>query len=148
VRASEGGPGEGACWGEPFEIDMVVFVVLVAVAKAGFYVDAQGGMVWSGGSEEAGCVGVGFDDEGAFDDFDDVVEGVVYAFDEGAANVNVNAAGEEEEKNGGDGGIPEGEAETGSLKHLADVLPVSCIGEKTNMPDVSCCNDNFCRVVA
>ena len=74
-------------------------------------------MVWAGGGEESAGGGVGFDDEGAFDDFDDVVEGVVYALDEGAADVDVDAAGEEEEEDGGDGGVPEGEAATGGLEH-------------------------------
>ena len=60
---------------------------------------------------------VDFDGEGAFDDFDHVVEGVVYAFDEGGAHVGVDACCEEEEQDGGDGGVPEGEAAAGGLKH-------------------------------
>ena len=100
VGVGEGCPGEVAFGGEPFEVDVVVFSVFFAVAEAGFEIDF-----------------IAFDDEGAFDDFDDVVEGVVYALDEGAADVDVDAAGEEEEEDGGDGGVPEGEAATGGLEH-------------------------------
>ncbi|MEO1619722.1 MAG: hypothetical protein AAFU53_01680, partial [Cyanobacteria bacterium J06632_3] len=35
LGAGEGGPGESAFGGEPFEIDVVVFAVLLAVAEAG-----------------------------------------------------------------------------------------------------------------
>ena len=117
MGVGEGCPGEVACGGEPFEVDVVVFAVLLAVAEAGFDVDAQAGVVWPGGGEQAAGGGVGFNDEGAFNDFDDVVEGVVYALDEGAADVEVDAAGEEEEEDGSDGGVPEGEAAAGGLKH-------------------------------
>ena len=40
VRMSKGRPGEVAFGGEPFEVDMVVFAVLLAIAEAGFDVDA------------------------------------------------------------------------------------------------------------
>ena len=147
VGVGEGCPGKVAFGGEPFEVDMVVFVVLGAVAEAGFDVDAQAGMVWAGGGEEAVGFGVGFDDEGAFDDFDDVVEGVVYALDEGAADVEVDAAGEEKKKDGGDGGVPEGEASAGGLEHLVDRLPVSCVGKAVEMPKVGGCDNDFCIVL-
>ena len=119
VGASEGGPKQVAFGAEPFEIDVVVFAVLLAVAEAVFDVDFEGGFEGAaGGVDGEGIGGVGFDDELAFDDFDDVVEGVVYAFDEGAADVDVDAAGEKEEEDGGDGGVPEGEAAAGGLEHF------------------------------
>ena len=75
-------------------------------------------MVWPGGGKQAASIGVGFDNERSLDDFDDVVERIVYALDEGAADVEVDAAGEEKQQNGGDGGVPEGEAATGGLEHV------------------------------
>ena len=74
-------------------------------------------MVWPGGGEQATSVGVGFDDERSLDDFDNVVERIVYALDEGAADIEVDAAGEKKKKDGGDGGVPEGEAAAGGLEH-------------------------------
>ena len=112
VGLGEGGPLEGAFGVEPFEVDAVVFAGFFVVAEAGFDVDG-------------GDVVICFDDEGAFDDFDDVVEGVVDAFDEGSAHVGVDAAGEEEEKDGGDGGVPEGEAAAGGLEHCEGERSVS-----------------------
>ena len=46
-----------------------------------------------------------------------MVERIVYALDEGAADIEVDAAGEEKQKNSGDGGIPEGKAAAGGLEH-------------------------------
>ncbi len=92
------------------------------MAKAGFDVDA-----WDAFSLAAFRLAV-FDDEGAFDDFDDVVEGVVNALDKGGANVGVDAGGEDKKEDGGDGGVPEGEAATGGLKHrlFVCILSVAC----------------------
>lgn len=114
----EGCPHQVAFGAEPFEIDAVVFAGFFAVAKAGFDVDAQG-RVGDTSCGEHSAVGVGgrFDDERSLDNFYHMVKRVVYALDEGAANVGVNAAGKEKEQNGGDGGIPESEAAAGGLKH-------------------------------
>ena len=124
----EGAPLEVAFGVEPFEVDAVVFAGFFVVAKAGFDVDVEGGGGDAGGGEHSADDGVvvcsvgrivWLDDEGSFDDFDDVVESVVNAFDEGGAYVDVDAAGEEEEEDGGDGGVPEGEAAAGGLEHLS-----------------------------
>ena len=36
----------------------------------------------------------------------------------GAAHIGVDATGKKQKKNGGDGGVPEGEAAAGSLEHM------------------------------
>ena len=49
----------------------------------------------AGGGEHAASAGGGLNDEGAFNDFNDVVEGIVIAVDEGGTDEDVDAAGEE-----------------------------------------------------